>query len=206
MKQQYSVYTIGYTAFPDKEKLLEVLKHYGIKCLIDVRSYPVSSEHYQFYSRITLEPFLKENGILYRNYAKEFGARQENPKYYMISNVDGQSVRCVDFERFTNGPEFEEGVVKITKGLDLGYSFVLMCAEKDPIDCHRAIMISRALSLRGFSVYHILHNTELETQEHLDERLLQKYKYQPSFLQTREEQLKDAYKQRNKEIGYKGEH
>lgn len=205
MKQPYSVYTIGYTAFPEKENLLDALKSYGIKCLIDVRSYPVASEHYQFYSRATLEPFLKENGILYRNYAKEFGARQENPKYYMINNIDGQSVRCVDFERFTNGIEFEEGVTKITKGLDLGYSFVLMCAEKDPIDCHRAIMISRALSLRGFSVYHILHNKKLETQENLDDRLLQRYKYQPSFLQTREEQLKEAYRQRNKEIGYKGE-
>ncbi len=195
--QEYEIYTIGYTAFPSPEEFLSVLKQYKISCLIDVRSYPVASEFYEFYSRSLLEPFLTKNKIIYRNYAKEFGARQENRKYYNNSG-------CLDFEKFTQSSEFISGVEKIKKGLDLNYKFVLMCAEKDPISCHRTIMISRALSLQGFKIHHILQNKNTISQKDIDMRLLQEYKLEPSFLQTQEEQISEAYHLKNLEIGYKG--
>lgn len=193
---KYEIYTIGYTAFPNKEDFLAVLKQYNISCLVDVRSYPVASQFYEFYSKNTLENYLKENKIIYRNYAKEFGARQENRKYYTQG--------CLDFKKFTNSDEFNEGVEKIKKGLDLNYSFVLMCAEKDPMTCHRTIMISRALYLKGFSVKHILADKSIETQIDIDNRLLKHYNMQPSFLQSIDEQIEEAYRLKNIEIGYKG--
>ena len=194
--RSYTIYTIGYTAFSE-DKFIDTLKKFGISCLIDVRSYPVASEFYQIYSKSSLEPLLQYNKILYRNYAKEFGARQENRKYYM-------SEGCVDFSKFANSPEFQSGVDKIKKGCDLNYNFVLMCAEKDPINCHRAIMVARNMALQGFEIKHILADGRIETQDELNQRLLDLYHYQPSFLQTRDEQIAEAYKRKNIEIGFKG--
>ena len=73
------IYTIGYTAFPINE-FLDVIKHYGIDCVIDVRSSPFSN-YYIDYNKDALENALKQNNILYRNYANEFGARQTNPAF-----------------------------------------------------------------------------------------------------------------------------
>lgn len=204
MKKQYTIYTIGYTAFPDEKQFIDILKKLNITCVVDVRSNPIASEYYQVYSRNSLEPLLNQNRILYRNYSKEFGARQENKKYYMIYKNEGKTEQCLNFELFTKSNEFIDGVEKIKKGIDLGYTFVLMCAEKDPIDCHRTIMIARALSNMDFDVKHILYDGTIETQTSIDERLLCKYKYQPSFLQSKEEQIAEAYRKRNIEIGYKG--
>ena len=76
------VYTIGYTSF-DIQKFVEVLKKYKITCLIDVRSTPKSS-YYKDFDDSNLLPLLKNNGILYRNYKEEFGARQDNKDFYSL--------------------------------------------------------------------------------------------------------------------------
>ena len=194
---KYEIYTIGYTAF-DEHMFINVLKDYNISCIIDVRSYPVASEYYKIYSRNNLEPLLKKNNIIYRNYAKEFGARQENKIYYTSEGY-------LDFFKFTQSPEFNEGVNKVKKGIELNYNFALMCAEKDPINCHRAIMVARELYNRGFIVHHILSSCKTESQEDLEKRLLDFYKIQPSFLVSVKEQILEAYKRKNQEIGYRGD-
>lgn len=50
-----------------------------------------------------------------------------------------------------------------------------MCTEKDPIDCHRAIMVARAFDVRGIKVSHILPNGSILTQRGLDDRLLEMF-------------------------------
>lgn len=190
------IFTIGYTSFK-KEVFLEVLKFYEITCLIDVRTTPIASEFYKFYSKNELEPFLKENGIIYRNYSKEFGARQENKAFY-------NSCGCLDFEKFVKSNQFIDGVEKIEKGIQMGYKFVLMCAEKDPVNCHRSIMITRELSKIGFDVKHIMADKSIKSQRYIDTRLLEIYKIKPDFFKTEDEQILEAYQKRNKEIGFRG--
>jgi hypothetical protein len=95
-------------------------------------------------------------------------------------------------------------------GLKRGNNIVLMCTEKDPIDCHRAIMVARAFSLDGIDVKHILPNGKFQTQQELDRRLLNRYfpnRAQLSIFDyndpiSDEENIKLAYRERNKEIGY----
>ena len=95
-------------------------------------------------------------------------------------------------------------------GLERENNIVLMCTEKDPIDCHRAIMVARAFSLDGIDVKHILPNGKLQTQQELDRRLLNRYfpdRAQLSLFDynasvSDEENIKLAYQERNKEIGY----
>lgn len=195
-----SVYTIGYTAFEIND-FISKLKELRISCLIDVRSNPVASEYYEKYSRIHLEPLLISNNIYYRNYAVEFGARQENYLFY-------QKYGYLDFELFRESKEFKSGIAKIQKGLDLGYSFVLMCAEKDPCSCHRSILVAKGLKDAGIPVKHIITDGSLLTQEDIEDKLLDMYFPNRAQLdlfnvKTEEEYLKEAYQLQNSKIGYK---
>jgi uncharacterized protein (DUF488 family) len=47
----------------------------------------------------------------------------------------------------------------------------LMCAEREPLDCHRTILVSRELVRDGVAVTHILGDGSLETHEHAMQRL-----------------------------------
>ena len=195
------VYTIGYTSF-DINKFIEILKKYHINCLIDVRSNPKSS-YYKEYDDINLSYSLKKNNILYRNYNVEFGARQNNKKYY---NPKG----FLDFKVFSKSEQFKEGIFKIRKAQELGYTVCLMCAEKDPINCHRTILIARNLDINGFNVRHILYTEDTCTQSNIDERLLDKYfpnRNQISIFAennlSKEEMIEKSYELKNEEIGFK---
>lgn len=197
------VYTIGYTSF-NIEKFIEVLKKYKITCLIDVRSTPKSS-YYKDYDDNNLMSLLKSNKILYRNYKDEFGARQENKKFY-------NSKGFLDFDIFSKSKQFNNGIDKIKMAQDMGYVVCLMCAEKDPINCHRTILIARNLDKRGFDVRHILATEDLCEQHQIDRRLLEKYypnRNQISLFSennlTNEELIEKAYQLRNEEIGFKME-
>lgn len=192
------IFTIGYTAFPNPSDFVATLKQHNISCVIDVRSYPVASSFFATYSKDLLEPLLKKQDIVYRNYAKEFGARQENRAYFM---KDG----CLDFGQFVKSDEFLSGFQKIEKILQSNHNFALMCAEKDPIDCHRTIMIGRALDLLGFDVCHILADGSLSSQRDIDERLLKIYHLdEANLFQTRDELICEAYVCKNIQIGYRG--
>ena len=196
-----TVFTIGYTAF-DIEKFVAVLKKYKVSCLIDVRSTPKSS-YYKDFDDVNLAPTLKRHNILYRNYKDEFGARQDNKDFY---NVKGY----LDFEIFAKSQQFIDGMEKIKKAQEMGYTVCLMCAEKDPINCHRAIMVARNLAKNGFEVEHILATESTCTQNDIDSRLLERYFPNRSQLSlfadenmTDEEAIEKAYRLRNEEIGFK---
>jgi uncharacterized protein (DUF488 family) len=125
------IFTIGYAGF-EIENFIKVLKEHHINSLIDVRSSPFS-KIYSDYNKPLLHKTLQNRGIIYRNYNREFGARQEDKMYYPNGYLD--------FSMFTRSRMFIEGMEKIIKAIPLGYKFVLMCSEKDPITCHRTIMV-----------------------------------------------------------------
>lgn len=196
MKQ---IYTIGYSCF-DINEFISVLKKYNITCLVDVRSNP-HSKFYVDYNKENLEAVLQKNNILYRNYVKEFGARQEENKYY--------TDEILDFAKFVKSDSFISGIKKIESGIKMGYTFVLMCAEKDPSTCHRNIMIAKEFYNRGYIVKNILSDTTIETQDNIEKRLLDCYFPHRTQLTlfgddlTEEQMIEECYKKRNHEIGFK---
>ena len=184
------IFTIGYVSY-EPEEMAKVLKSFGVSCLIDVRSNPHSAYYTQF-NRENISETLKQQGILYRNYQLEFGARQEDPRFY---HRDGY----LDFSVYTRSEQFLQGVQKIEQGMEMGYVFALMCAEKDPMTCHRAIMIGKALKERGFTVKHILYPDRIETQQEMEQRGLGD---QLSFF-PEEQRIEEFYREQNKKIGYR---
>jgi hypothetical protein len=84
------------------------------------------------------------------------------------------------------------------------FRLALMCTEKDPLTCHRTILVCRELRRRGVKISHILADGSLETHEALEERLRAEMKLnQPSLFETSEELLEQAYEKQGLRIAYK---
>lgn len=193
------IYTIGHSNHP-AEFFLELLQSHGVDCIVDVRSTPASQYNPQ-YNKPILADFLKNNDILYLHFGKEFGARHTNSS---LHSEDGK----VDFEKVQATEAFREGVRRLEEGVDKGFFPALMCAEADPLDCHRFSMISGYLEEHGFEVRHILKDKEVVSQEELEQELLKRYAKklpQPDIFNpgiTREDQIRAAYRLHNQQVGW----
>lgn len=160
------IFTIGYTGFKIDE-FIDVLKIYKVNAVVDVRSYPFS-KYYSDYNSDTLENTLKKSDISYRLYDKEFGARQKDYALYDENNQ-------FDLTLFSKSEQFKRGMKRIKKGTSSGFRIALMCAEKNPIECHRAVLVGRELSLVGFNVLHIINKNKIITEKQLEEELVDIY-------------------------------
>jgi uncharacterized protein (DUF488 family) len=192
------VFTIGHSTH-EIDAFLGLLSRYGINCLIDVRSAPYSRIAPQF-NKEALSSNLKEAGILYTHFEKEFGARHTRPS---LLDEEGK----VDFDRVRASAEFQQGVQRLQKALDLGYKVALMCSEGNPFDCHRFSMITYQLVKKGLQVQHILTEGEAIDNSVLEAQLLQKYHKklpQTTLFETvtPEMQLEAAYRLRGKDVAY----
>lgn len=193
------IYTIGYSSFKIND-FIRILKKYKINALIDVRSNP-NSKNYQDYNKFNLQKHLNKSNIIYRNYKDEFGARQGDIQYFTDDYLD--------FNKYTKSKSFLNGVKKIEEGIKLNYTFVLMCAEKDPSTCHRNIMVARKFYELGYNVKNILFDESYELQEDIERRLVNQYfpnRDQLSLFSNTmswESMVKKSYEYRNIEIGYR---
>lgn len=193
------LYSIGYSGF-SIEEFLRILKEKQISLLVDVRSQPYS-QYFPDYNKENLERRLRHVGIHYRNYAEGFGARQKDLRYYTGEGY-------LDFELFSQSSPFTAAFNRLVDTMAQGYRFALMCAEKDPINCHRAILITRAFHNAGYRVIHLLPNGKELTQVEIENRLLEQFfpdREQFSLFNAglcEEDYIKMAYKRKNAEIGY----
>ena len=189
-----SLFSIGYSGFAKNvDGFIEVLKRYVIHVLIDVRSSPYSTYLPEF-NKENLELALKENGIYYRNYASEFGARQSDRRLYPNGYLD--------FELFSKTDIFLSGKSKVIKSVNKGYNLAFMCAEKEPVTCHRAILVSRVFHEAGYPVNHILPNGSTKSQSDVEYELLQLNP--PTMFDNPEiDSLVLAYRKQNEKIGFK---
>ena len=188
-----TVYTIGHSTH-SLEAFLGLLKAHGITAVADVRSSPRSRTGH--FSQEALSTALKHEGIDYVSLGRELGARRVEPECY-----DG---RWVDFDKVAQLPAFKAGLDRIEKGIER-YRVAIMCAEKEPLDCHRTILVSRALQARGIEVRHILADGAAEDNLSTERRLLKMENMEASLFEAqgeREELVGKAYDQRGKKIAY----
>lgn len=186
------LYTIGHST-QEFEAFLELLRKHGIQAVADVRTSPYS-KMFPWFSKDELKRRLGEQNIHYVFLGKELGARRDEPCCYIGSRAD--------YDLIAKTPLFQEGLGRIERGLQK-MRVALMCAEKDPIDCHRTILVAR--HAQAFSpVKHILNDGSLESHADLEVRLVVRMgrDHSDMFLSD-EELLKLAYKQRGEEIAYK---
>ena len=127
------LFTIGCSIL-SLDDFIRNLKINKINVIADVRSIPYSRITPQF-NKENLQERLRKEHILYGEFSKEFGARRTE----FCAYEDNQ----VSFKKTMQLPAFLEGVKRIQKGLEMGYSIGLMCTEKNPLACQRFSLVAR---------------------------------------------------------------
>lgn len=190
-----TIYTIGHSNYKITY-FIELLGQHNITAICDVRSQPYSRYAPQ-YSRDALKKELNAAGITYVFLGKELGARSKNPACYRNGKIQ--------YELLAKEPIFLEGIDRVVQGSNQ-YRIALMCAEKDPINCHRTLLVSRKLFEKGFPINHILPDGSLETHKMSESRLLAICKLpEGDMFKSREEFIKEAYRIHGGHVAYQDE-
>ena len=189
-----TIYTIGHSNV-GIDVLLGLLRQHGITAIADVRSQPYS-QYLPHFNRVALQTALHQAGIRYVFLGRELGARSDDPACYQ----DGHVV----YARLAATSLFMEGLARLRAGM-LKERIALLCAEKDPATCHRAILVCRHLRQPNLRIEHILADGTLESQQDLEQRLLQLHGLnQLTFLnpQSPAERIEEAYERQGERIAY----
>jgi uncharacterized protein (DUF488 family) len=142
-----------------------------------------------------LRAALEGAGIAYSFVGQELGARSSDPACI----VDGR----VDYERLAGTPHFATGLERVAASAQHG-RVALLCAERDPFDCHRAILVCRELLARGVEAGHIRADGSLESRAALDARVLAALGAgERDSFDSEDELLTAAYRHRGREIAYR---
>jgi uncharacterized protein (DUF488 family) len=175
------------------EAFVLLLRQHEVDVLADVRSAPYSRFSPQF-NRKSLEQDLPAHGIRYVFFGRELGGRPDDPSCYEAGRVRYQHVAATE--------SFRSGIERVLREAD-GCHVALMCAEREPLECHRTLLVSPALIERGVRVAHILGDGRVEAHEAAMERLLDivGLPHQDLF-RTRDELVTEALRRQEERVGY----
>ena len=162
------------------------LKAHGVTAIADVRSVPFS-RRFPWFSNRTLSERLQSKGIAYVTMGDTLGGRPTNPALY----CDG----IADYEAMAATPDFHAGIDRVMTDM-MRYRLCLMCAEREPLDCHRCLLVGRAITRRGYSIGHILGGGSIEPHSATEERLLAGLRPAGDLFADRESRLAEAYRRR----------
>jgi uncharacterized protein (DUF488 family) len=185
------VLTVGHSNWPFP-RFVELLKNAGIDFLLDVRSRPASGRNPHF-SQPVFETLLRGEGIGYLFLGEELGGRPEDPSLYRPNGA-------VDYQACRKSFAFQAGIERVAQEAQRhpASGIALVCAEEDPLDCHRFLMISPALVAAGLTPIHLRGNGQLEPQLAAEDRLLAATGFadlamNTLFTEARAEALEKAY-------------
>ncbi len=191
-----TVFTIGHSTH-STDGFLRLLQQHGITAIADVRSSPFSRYNPQFNKEV-LEHELKVRGIQYVFLGKELGARPDDPLCYKNG--------LVSFTQVAGTVLFQNGLNRVLDGARK-FRIALMCAEKDPLECHRTILVAHALVARGATIIHILSNGQLESYEETLPRLLKLTKVPAEDLfKSHDELVEEAFSRQADRIAFSDDH
>ncbi len=186
------IYTVGHSTQPF-EKFLGLLQKQGVTAIADVRSAPYSRFNPQF-NREDLRSALNAHGIRYVFLGKELGARSDDECCY----INGK----VQYKLLAKTPLFQSGINRVIEGAET-HKIALMCAEKDPLDCHRTILVARELVNRGANVTHILQDGSTELHRAAISRLIGKMGLgEADMFRSEELTVDEAYEKQGERIAY----
>ncbi|MFN0101892.1 MAG: DUF488 family protein [Bryobacteraceae bacterium] len=189
---QRTIFTIGHSNHTI-ERFIALLRQHDITALGDVRSTPYSRANPHF-NREDLKSVLKRVGIAYVFLGKELGARSEDASCYERGKVQ--------YDRLALTDRFRHGLDRVQEGMKK-YRLALMCAEKEPLECHRAILVGRHIAGLGIPVQHIHADGRLENQADVINRLIHQLALpEYDMFRSHEDVLTDAYKIQESRISY----
>lgn len=161
------------------------LDQFNIGCVIDVRSSPRS--RWQHFCKPQLRVRLNRVGIAYVHLGDDLGG--------MLTSGP------TDYATRRTTAAFSTGIESVL-AIAARCTPALLCSERDPLHCHRFLLISRHLhGLPGVRVAHIRHDGTLESHEEAEERLLSRHKLAGNLLTDRNQRLAEAYALQERKLG-----
>ncbi len=185
------IFSIGHSNH-DYEAFLALLRSAGIGTIADVRSVPYSRRVPHFNLQ-RLSGQLERDGIGYCYVRQELGGRPNDPELFR----DGRA----DYERMAARPSFAHGLMLLLSHAPSRTA--MLCSERDPLDCHRCLLVGRALWQRSVPVAHILVSGETLSQQRIEQRLLDELDAgEPDLFTSPEERLAAAYRLRASKVAF----
>jgi uncharacterized protein (DUF488 family) len=187
-----TILTIGHSTH-SYDRFRELLRGAGVTAIADVRTSPFSRYNMHF-NRDILRKELHHDAISYVFLGEELGGRPNEARYY--------SGGVADYEKMAMGDNFNIGLERLLEG-GRKYRIALMCSEANPLDCHRCLLVGRALGQRGVRIAHVLSSGEIMNQTEIEEKLLEMSgKSAEDLFAKREERLDIAYRVCGKKIAF----
>jgi uncharacterized protein (DUF488 family) len=186
-----ALFTIGHSNH-SLERFLELLRQHQVEAVADVRSSPYS-RYCPHFSQAALQPALERAGVAYLFLGKELGARPDDPGCY----VNGR----VSYARLAERPAFLAGLERVRQESG-ARRLALMCAEKDPLTCHRTILVCRRLRGLQLCPQHILADSALEASADAERRLYGLFRLAPNLFESEAEIVEQAYDRQAERIAF----
>jgi uncharacterized protein (DUF488 family) len=189
----FDLFSIGHSNIA-AERFLALLRNVGVDTIADVRSTPFS-RRFPWFSGKTLAAALTQHGMTYLAYGDALGGRPRDAALYRHG--------VADYEAMARQPHFQAGLDRLLA--DAARSRVcLMCAEREPLDCHRCLLVARSLAERGLTIGHILHDGAVEPHAATEQRLLALIGASDDlFVTGQDERLAAAYRRRARAVAYR---
>src|ERR1700749_4546126 len=191
------LFSIGHSNL-SAERFLAMLQGAGVNAVADVRSAPYS-RFCPWFSQKPLAAALTAAGIDYAAMGDVLGGRPRDDALYRGD--------VADYEAMATLPDYITGLERLIDAATR-WRLCLMCAEREPLDCHRCLLVARSLAERGVTVGHILHDGSVEAHAATEQRLLAlDEKADPRtcdlFTTGQRERLAAAYRRRARTVGYR---
>ena len=192
MIERMRVMTVGHSTH-SLDEFVALLRKHEVTAVADVRSNPFS-RYMPHFNQGSLRTALPKRGIQYAFLGRELGARSSDRDCY----VDGR----VQYARLARTALFREGINRVLSGAK-SERVALMCAEKDPLDCHRTLLVARSLVDESVDVDHILADGSAESHHEAMFRLLEKLgMQQTSLLHSTDDLIQEALAKQEQRIAY----
>ena len=186
------IYTIGHSTHTNEE-FIKLLNLRQITAIADVRSTPYS-RYQPHFNREILQKTLADANIAYAFLGDSIGGRSQDQKDY----ENGQVV----YARLKESPYFQNGIERVIQGAK-EFNLALMCSEKEPIDCHRTLLVGQTLFEKGQEVIHILGDGSLEKHQDSIQRLLKIHKLdKPDLFRTDDEIIQEALLKQEQKVAF----
>jgi uncharacterized protein (DUF488 family) len=181
----FDLLTIGHSNLP-ADGFVGLVQGAGVTAIADVRSVPFS-RRFPWFSGPKLAARLQDADIAYLPFGEALGGRPRDPALY----CDG----VADYEKMAATTPFRAGLDRVGEAMGR-FRLCVMCAEREPLECHRCLLVARALAERGLALGHILIDGTIEPHAVTEDRLLGRMGESDDLFGGRATRLAAAYRGR----------
>jgi uncharacterized protein (DUF488 family) len=192
----FDLFSIGHSNIP-APRFTAMVRAAGVDAVADVRSVPMS-RFCPWFSQKNLAPLLAAENVAYLFFGEALGGRPRDPALY----CDG----IADYEEMAKTPSFKAGIDRVLAEA-ARHRLCLMCSEREPLDCHRCLLVARALAARGATIGHILHDGAIAPHTAIERRLIELVEPEGGdlFVSGLNERLAAAYRSRARAVAYRAD-